>query len=559
MEHDLLKEVLVLLVISVITITIFGRLRIPSIVSYMIVGVITGPGVLGLIHTSDVTRLLGEIGVVFLLFTIGLDFSVTRFQSMKKTLFGLGGAQVLVGTICGGIIAWSIGIAWEAALIVGGALALSSTAIVVKQLGEQLELHTEPGRLSFSILLFQDLAAVPFLVLIPALAEGEIAGWLVLTTLLKGFLALAVILMLGRWALRPLLHEIAATRSLELFTLTVLLISLAAAWLTYKMGLSLALGAFLAGMMLSETAFRHQIEAEIRPFRDILLGLFFITVGLQLDLALLPDIWFWVLLLVTGVMIGKGFVIYVLLKVCGYDNINSMRTGLILGQGGEFGIALLILAVFTGLLSPEDSHPILMAIIVSMSLAPVVIKFNENLASGFFRRETDLTKEEHYQEIEKATRDISDYVVICGFGHVGQKIAEALYQQNIKYIGLDNNPEVIKTAWRQDDPVYFGDTTHLKILEAAGMQKARALVICLDNSNAILKTLHAARSLSKEIPVIVRARDDASAVKLREAGADEVIIEKLETGFMMASQLLLLLDKSPDEVYEQIRILRSDH
>lgn len=555
----MLKEVLVILVISVITITVFGRLRIPSIISYLIVGIIAGPHALGWIHISDSTRLLGEIGVVFLLFTIGLDFSIAQFRTMKKSLFELGGVQVLVGTISGGIIAWALGITWQGALIVGGALALSSTAIVVKQLADQLELQTEPGRLAFSILLFQDLAAVPFLVLIPLLAQGEVTAWVLLITLLKGLLALAAILLFGRWGLRMIFHEIAASRSMELFTLTALLVSLAAAWLTHKMGLSLALGAFLAGMMLSETEFRHQIEIEIRPFRDILLGLFFITVGMQLDMTQLPDIWLWVLLLVTGVMIGKGFVIYLLLRMFGYGAVNSLRTGLILGQGGEFGIALLMLAVISGLLLTRNSQPILMAMILSMVLSPLLIKFNNHLASIIFRRGTIQARDENFRQIEKATRDISDYVVICGFGRVGHTIAESLYRQDIRFIALDTDPEIIKSAWREGDPVFFGDVTHVKILEAAGLKKAKALAICLDNPNSALKALLAARSVTKDIPVLVRARDDSILDKLRNAGANEVITEKLETGIMMAMHLLLLLNKSPQEVYEHIRIIRDEH
>ena len=559
MGHDLLKEVLVLLAISVITITVFGRFRIPSIIGYLIVGIVAGPHALGWIHISDTTRLLGEIGVVFLLFTIGLDFSIEQLRAMRKPLFGLGGLQVLVGTLSGGVIAWSLGISWEGALIVGGALALSSTAIVVKQLSEQLELQTEPGRLSFSILLFQDLAAVPFLVLIPILSRGEISVGILLFTLLKGLLALVIILMFGRLALRAIFHEIAVTRSLELFTLTALLVSLAAAWFTHKMGLSLALGAFLAGMMLSETEFRHQIEIEIRPFRDILLGLFFIVVGMQLDISQFTDTWLWVVLLLTGVMAGKGFVIYLLLRLFGYNSISSLRAGLILGQGGEFGIALLILAVISNLLAPEDTQPILMAVILSMVLSPIFIRFNNQLASAVFRQGVIKTREESYRQIEKYSREVSDHVVICGFGRVGETVAVALYQQGTRFIGLDNNPEIIKSAWREGDPVYFGDVTHVKILEAVGLNRAKALVICLDNANSTLKTLVSARSISEDIIILVRTRDDSSVDKLLDAGADEVITEKLETGIMMTTELLLLLKKSPEEVYEYVKKLRSEH
>jgi monovalent cation:H+ antiporter-2, CPA2 family len=557
MEHNLLKEVLILLAISVLAIALFRRLRIPHIISYLIVGIITGPNALGWIDDSDTTRLLGEIGVVFLLFTIGLDFSITQFRAMRKTLLGLGSAQVIAGTLSGGIIAWSLGISWQGALIVGGALALSSTAIVVKQLTDQLELQTEHGRLAFSILLFQDLAAVPFLALIPILAQGDSSGWTLLNTFLTGMLVLAGILVFGRWALRPIFHEVAASHSAELFTLAVLLISLAAAWITHEMGLSLALGAFLAGMMLSETEYRHQIETEIRPFRDVLLGLFFITVGMQLDLSKIPDIWPWALLLLAGVVVGKGFVIYLLLRVADYGAISSVRTGQILAQGGEFGIALLILAVISGLITSEDSQPILVAVILSMILAPVLISFNGPIASAIFRKKSTRLTEDIPGQIEQATRDTRNHVVICGFGRVGQTIAESLYEQGIGFVGLDTDPEIIKSGWHEGEPVFFGDATHYRILEAAGLQHAKALVICVDNMNVAMKILYAARQKLRDVPVLIRARDESSVEKFIDAGADEVIPETLEAGIMMVTQLLLLLGKTPEEVYEHIGIFRS--
>ena len=475
---------------------------------------------------------------------------------MRKALLGMGSAQVVAGTLSGGIIAWSLGISWQGALIVGGALALSSTAIVVKQLTDQLELQTEHGRLALGILLFQDLAAVPFLALIPILARGDPSGWLLVTTLLAGVLVLAVVLVFGRRVLRPVFHEVAASRSAELFTLAVLLISLAAAWITHELGLSLALGAFLAGMMLSETEYRHQIETEIRPFRDVLLGLFFITVGMQLDLSKIPDIWPWVLLLLAGVVIGKGFVIYLLLRLADYGAVSALRTGQVLAQGGEFGIALLVLAVISGLITGGDSQPILVAVILSMMLSPVLISFNGPVAAAVFRRKTVRAGEDIPVQIEQATRDTRDHVVICGFGRVGRTIAESLYEQGIGFVGLDTNPEIVKAGWREGEPVFFGDATHHRILEAAGVKHARAVVICVDNMNVALKILHAARHGTKTIPVLMRARDESSLDMFLDAGADEVIPETLEAGITMVTQLLLLLGRPPEEVYAHVKSFR---
>lgn len=314
MNSDPLQQTLTLLSIAVLIVVVFRKVHLPPIAGYLCVGIIAGPNATAWVSKSDVTQHLGEIGVAFLLFTIGLDFSFERLRDLRGALLGLGSAQVAVGTASGGLIAWLLGTEWQAALVVGGALAMSSTAIVIKQLTDQLELHSPHGRLATGVLLFQDLAAVPFLVVIPILAAGaehSIATPLV-WALLKGLAAVALMLLLGHWALRPLLHMVTATRTIELFTLTVLLISLATAWITHLMGLSLVLGAFLAGMMLSETEYRHQVEADIRPFRDVLLGLFFITVGMQLDLAALPSLWPWVVVLVAGLVAGKGLLIALL-------------------------------------------------------------------------------------------------------------------------------------------------------------------------------------------------------------------------------------------------------
>ena len=320
MEHAVPTEVLTLLAAAVLTVALFRRLRLPPVLGYLLAGVVGGPHALawfGAGNDNDVVlQLLGELGVAFLLFAIGLEFSLPQFWAMRHTLVGLGGAQVLAGTLSGGLIAWWLGVPAPAAIVVGGALAMSSTAIVVRQLTEQFELQDAHGRLALGVLLFQDLAAVPFLVVIPILAAGPVqsqalAGAL-LIALAKAAAALTVLLLIGRWALRPLFHQIAAARSAELFTLTVLLIALLAAWLTDRLGLSLALGAFLSGMMLGETEYRHQIEADIRPFRDLLLGLFFITIGMRLDPAALPALWAWVALLVIGLVAGKGLLIAVL-------------------------------------------------------------------------------------------------------------------------------------------------------------------------------------------------------------------------------------------------------
>lgn len=557
-EHYALNDALLLLATAVVVVALFRRLGLPPIVGYVCVGIVAGPNVLGWLEVSGVTQLLGEIGVAFLLFTIGLEFSINRFLAMRRILLQLGGAQVLAGTLSGGFIAWMIGMPWQSALVVGGALSMSSTAIVIKQLVDQSELQTQHGRLAVGVLLFQDLAAVPFLVVIPLLAqdEAQFTAWPLLVALLKGAFVFVTILAAGRWVLRPLFREVAAARSVELFTLTTLLVSLAAAWLTSKLGLSLALGAFLAGMMLSETEFRHQVDTDIRPFRDVFLGLFFILVGMQLDATVLPDIWRWVVLLVSGLILGKGLVIVLLTRISGFDGVTAVRTGIVLGHGGEFGIALLALGLLTGLISNAENQPILAAVVITMALAPLLIRFNGRLAARIFSDPAREAEREQQQAIEDAARALTGHVIICGFGRIGKTVATVLRETRTQFVALDLDVSEVKEAWERGDEVFYGNAAHPEILEAAGLRRARAVVTTFDHLPDTLKLLHLIRSSCREVPVLVRTRDDSHLTQLYAAGANEVIPETLEAGLMVATQLLLILGVPVEDIFRRIDTIR---
>ncbi|MCP5424732.1 MAG: cation:proton antiporter [Gammaproteobacteria bacterium] len=558
MPHSNLTDILTLLALSVVMVAALRKLNLPPILGYLCVGVLVGPNALGWLEDSATTHLLGEIGVVFLLFTLGLEFSIPQLLALRKPLLGLGGAQVLGAALSGGLIAWASGISAPAALVMGGALAMSSTAIVVKQLTEQLELQSLQGRLALGILLFQDLAAVPFLVMIPILAgESHTLGLALSMAFGKGVVACVSLLALGRWLLRPLFHQIAASRSAELFTLTVLLVSLAAAWVTYLLGLSLALGAFLAGMMLSETEYRHQIESDIRPFRDVLLGLFFIIVGMQLAWPMLPTIWPWVLLLTLGLVLGKGLFIALLTRLAGYDRATALRTGAVLAQGGEFGFALLALALQQGLVNDAQSQPILASIIVSMALAPLIIRHNSLLSKALFATQPGGAARQA-REIASATRTFQGHVIICGFGRIGQNMARFLRDEGFTYVALDLEPGRIKAAWEAGEWVFYGDATHRDILQAAGMTQARALIITFADPRSALRILRHARSLRKDLPILVRTRDDTNLDQLLEEGATEVVPETLESSLMLAVQLLLLLEVPIGRVVRRMRQVRGD-
>ena len=560
MPHSPLDDVLILLALSVVAVAAVRRLHLPPILGYLAVGLATGQHALGWIPHSAVVDLLGEVGVVFLLFMIGLEISLPHLLSMRRAVLGFGGAQVTLTTLATLGVAWAVGVPWQGALIVGGALALSSTAIVAKQLTEQVEMQSRHGRLALGILLFQDLAVVPFLVVIPILGgdASDGIGIALLLALLKGALVIVAMLLAGRWLTRPLFHRVAAAHSVELFTLTALLVALTAAWLTQLAGLSLALGAFIAGMLIGDTEYRHHVETEIRPFRDILVGLFFITVGTQLDLFALPGMLHWVALLVLGLVLGKGLLIAALVRLGGHETGVALRTGIVLAQGGEFGFALLALAMSHGLLTSEQSQPVLAAVVVSMAIAPLLIGRNGALAV-WASRSYRTHKQADAHVIEEQAAQLGGHVIVCGFGRIGQNLALFLDEERIDYLALDMDPAVISEAWEAGKRVFFANAAHDEILHAAGLGKARALVVTFDDHLAAAQIIQAVRRLNREIPIIVRARDDAHLEALEDAGASAVIPESVEASLMLATHLLNELGVDLNEIQRIVEEARTDH
>lgn len=560
MTHHIIDGVLILLACSVVAVLIFRRLQMPSILGYLLVGVVVGPHALDLLDDSELIHLLAEIGVVFLLFTIGLEFSINQFWSMRRVVIGLGGAQVLLSSAIGALIAWLSGLGWPGAVVAGGALALSSTAIVVKQLDEQLELHSRHGRLALGVLLFQDLAVVPFLVAIPILAGSHLEGiWQQFgLALLKGVAALGIMLAAGRWIMRPLFHGVAAARSTELFTLNVLLVTLTAAWVTYLLGLSLALGAFLAGMMLSETEYRHQIETEIRAFRDVLMGVFFVSIGLQLNLSALLSVWPWVVLMLAGLIVGKGLVVMLLTRLAGYEAGVALRTAMALAHGGEFGFALLALALNRGLLSSANSQTILATVILSMALAPLLLRYNGRAAKALFARAYFKSRVTQTRQLGWAARELSDHVILCGFGRVGQNLARFLRAEGIEYVALDLDPYIVRDAWDAGEHVFYGDSTHGEILRAAGLSRARLLVITFAEAHTAERIIEQARKRRADIPILVRTLEERDLDRLARAGASAVIPEILESSLLIARTMLERLDVAPEAIDELIEHERAD-
>lgn len=551
-----LAEFLLMLALAAGGLALLRHLALPGVIGYLLVGAFFGPHALGWISGGEYVELIAQLGVVLLLFTIGLEFSVTEITRHRQTLLPLGLGQVVLTTAGVGAVAWLAGFGPAAAFAVGAVLAQSSTSIIAKQLLEQGEQTARHGRLALGISVFQDVTAIPFVIAIPALAIGG-AGWLGEMTWLLG-LALVVMVVLwavGRWLLRPLLHHVAATRSLELFTLVSVVAALGAAWVTEQANLSLALGGFLAGMVLSESAFQHQVEAVIRPFRDLLLGLFFITIGMQLELLALPGIAHWVLALAFGSIVFKTLLVWLLCRIAGVDRHRALRTGLVLAVGGEFGFALLALSLDAGLLDPQQKQILLGAVLISMLLTPLLIRYNLAIAD----RLTPIPEGPRSvpQEPEGIPR-LEGHVVLCGYGRVGQNIARFLRGEGVSYIAVDADPARVRDASLVGEPVFFGDAREPHLLQALRVEGASLAVVTYDDLPAAERTLQQIQSLNPAIPVVVRTEDEHSMERLRAAGATECVAETMEASLMLVAHALEWAGLAPERVRRIVDEARRD-
>ena len=481
MGGDILSQILILLAGSVVVLSLVRRFALPPILGYLVVGMLLGPHALGLASDAGAVHLLAEIGVVFLVFTLGLEFSLARMIAMKAEVLGVGGLQMVLTTAVIGGTAWALGVDPAVAIVIGGALAMSSTAIVVRQLGEQLEINRTHSRLAVGILLFQDLAFAPFLALATSLgtAQDVLSPTWLLGMVGRATLALLLVLFVGRRLLRPLFGEIARHRSSETFTLTVLFVALGSAWATNALGLSMALGGFLAGMLLAETEFRHQTEAVIKPFQDILLGLFFVSVGMLLDLRLLLAQLPLVLLLLGALLVTKALIILLIARQFVPNTRKALRTGIVVCMGGEFGFALLTLLLKGRVVDPGIVQALLTTIALSMVLGPLIVRYNSRIADLILRRPTAEPSEIALETA--ATRELArrEHVIICGFGRVGQNLARVLEKHGFEYIALDLDPFRIRDARQAGDPVVYGDASEPEVLRALGdrsRQRRRRLV-----------------------------------------------------------------------------------
>jgi monovalent cation:H+ antiporter-2, CPA2 family len=554
-----LTQILILLAASVFVVTLARRLGWPPILGYLIVGMALGPHAFRLITDSATMRILPELGVVFLVFTLGLEFSLPRMLAMRREVLGLGALQVTATLAACAILVRLTGAPWLLAALIGGAIAMSSTAIILRQLSDRGELNRTHGRLAFSMLLFQDLAFVPLLALAPGLERGIGAFSLhtAVLTVAGGVVAVIVVLAAGRWLLRPLFHEIAHSRLRELFTMTALCVVLASAWVSYVAGLSLALGAFLAGMMLAETEYRHQIDAVIRPFRDILLGLFFISIGMLLDVSLLLRNFGLVAALLAGMLLLKATIAAGAARLFVDSTFKAVRAGIVVAIGGEFGIALLTIVLQSGAASGLLPQLLLVAVVLSMVVSPLVLNHNRALARFVLRERGPRSAPLEPEHAATGAIARREHVILCGYGRVGQNVARVLESQGFEYIALDIDPARIRAARQAGEPVLYGDSADAEMLTKAGLDRASAVVVSFSNPGVAIDIVRSVRTLRTDVAVLVRTADDARLSQLKDAGATEVVPETFEASLMLVSQVLLLLDVPVSRVVHTIGTIRS--
>jgi CPA2 family monovalent cation:H+ antiporter-2 len=553
-----LQSVLVLLASSVVAVALCRRLRLPPILGYLATGLALGPHALGIAANPEETQHLAEFGIVFLMFSIGLEFSLAKLSTMRRVVFGLGGAQVLATIAIGVIAAMALDAGWQAGVALGAVAAMSSTAIVSKLLSERGELDSAHGRQVIGVLLFQDLAVVPLIVLVPALAQP--AGGLgvaVAAALAKAVLALGLVVLLGPRLMRGWLGLSARLRSNELFVLNVVLIILLLAYLTGLAGLSLVLGAFLAGMLISETEYRFQVEEDIKPFRDVLLGLFFVTVGMLLDLRLVAAQPGRVALFFLALVAGKALLVAALSRAFGGPTGTALRVALALAQAGEFGFVLLALAASGSTAPPELLQPFLAAMILSMLAAPLLIGASDAIVLRVSRSEWMLRSLELHR-IAAQSMDAEGHVIVLGYGRNGQRLARLLDAEGVRHVALDLDPERVREAALAGERVVFADSSRREALVAAGVARAAAVVVTFADVNTALRVLAHVHSLNPAVPVIARARDESDIARLAEAGATEVVPEAFESGVMLASHTLVVVGVPFSRVMRRVSQVRDE-
>ncbi|MBE1299972.1 MAG: potassium transporter [Alteromonadaceae bacterium] len=549
-------EILFLMLVAVLAVWLFKRIHLPPILAYLACGIVAGPSVLGVYSDPDSMHFFAELGIVFLLFSLGLEFSLPKMLAMRHLVFGVGLGQTVITTLVFMILAILFGLDPIPAFVIGGMAALSSTAIVIKQTSEMGILNTGRAQMAVSILLFQDIAVVPFLIIIPLLAGvGEQSmSMAIALAVFKGTLVLIILLAVGKWILPRVFSEVARTRTDELFVLTTILVALMAAGLTHAFGLSMALGAFLAGMMLGESQYRHQLEADIRPFRDILMGLFFITIGMRLELSLFVVNLHWILIGLVVLVVLKILLIRASAWAFKAPSQDAWASGIKLCQMGEFSFVIAALATDHNVLSNEIASIIMSIGILSMAITPYLVE-NSHRLSGLIVR----GKQPQNDSFIPHDEGLIDHVLIFGFGRVGQSVSRLLKIEAINYVVVDSDPIRVQESRSAGEHIYFGDVRNKDILRAVGIDKAKMAILTFDEHSNAMHVIDSVVALNPDLPIVVRTRKDYHLEELYMAGASQVVPEILEGSLMLVSQVLHLSGVPMSRILKRVRKERKEH
>ncbi|WP_235464243.1 cation:proton antiporter [Aeromonas australiensis] len=554
MDH--LGSILLLLAVTIAVVVTFQRLHVPTSLGYLLVGIILGPHTIGYTVSVPELTILAEFGVVFLLFAIGLNYSIPQLAAMRHQVLLLGTGQVVLTTLLVAIACWLAGLPAAAAFVLGAVFAQSSTTIMASLLTELREENAQHGRFALAMSVFQDVTAVPFIIIIPVLGSALVADVLLTTlgwALAKAILALLLVIMLGRWLLRPLFHLVSERRSMEMFTLAVLLVALLSAWTTHSLGLSLAFGGFLAGMMLGETEFRHQVESSIRPFRDVLLGLFFIGIGMRFDPSTLPAIWPWAIMGALLLLTSKTLIVVMMLRHARAEKAVAWRTGLLLSVGGEFGLALVAIALDAHVINTVLGQIAITSVLLSMMLGALLIRFNGPLVDKIVPTpSTDTTSDPILLANQTPFQ-----VIIGGYGRVGHTMAVLLHASGIPFLIFDRDTKRVSHGRDIDrHPVFYGDISDPELLAAIHVERAALVVITIDDSDTALSTIAYLQRVCPQVPVVARARDLETSTLLLEAGALQAYPELIEASLHLGETALQLLNIPDSQIHQVLQNVR---
>lgn len=553
-DHSLLIASVVLLIAAVGSVALFRVLKLSPVLGYLMAGVLIGPFGFKILDSHLATSSFAEFGIIFLMFMIGLELSINRLKSMRRHVFEFGSLQVIITGFLIGLIAYHWGLTGHQAVIVGGALALSSTAIVLQVLAESGQKFSQIGRLSLAALILQDLAVVPLLVLLQVYSSNQENAALALgEASLYAAIAAIVILAGGRVVFRPLFRFVASLEDTELVTGATLLIVIGAATASTYAGLSPAMGAFLAGLLIAETEFKHQVEADIMPYKGILLGLFFITIGMTLDWRLIIERFSLIAQLVIGLIVLKTVVIFLLSRMYGFSQGSSIHAGLLLSQGGEFAFVVFGLATASGFIQVEIGAVLLVVVTVTMALTPLLAEAGRRISLRFAEKSQLSIRHAHDE-----SQDMSNHVIICGYGRVGHTVARLLETEGFDHVALEVNPNIVTKERADGQSVHYGDGSRKLVLKAVGIDHARAVIITHADPAIAGKTIMAIRAIRPNVPIVVRAKNLQQVQWLERLGANIAIAEMFETSLQLGGALLQQMEVEDAEISRVLQSFRAE-